>query len=109
MHYVLTISFGKASTALMGVSSEPLDNCKMHQFAVWEKIFFSSFLRETKSGLIFEHFFGDFEDFAPRLDNVTDDPGYSQIQIIPVSEGMSFQRFVFSKKGPFDFLGFLRG
>ena len=30
-------------------------------------------------------------------------------QIFPVSEGMSFQRFVFSKKGTFDFLGFLRG
>ena len=28
------------------------------------------------TGFIFGHFFGGFKDFAPHLNNATDDPGY---------------------------------
>ena len=33
----------------------------------------------VKAGFIFGHFFGGFWGFAPHLDNVTDDPGYSRL------------------------------
>ena len=34
---------------------------------------------DLKAGFIFGHFFGGSQDFAPRLDNVTDDPRYSRL------------------------------
>ena len=59
------------------------------------------------SGFVFGHFFVALLHASRMSQTIPDIRGYSQI--FPVSEGILFSMCVISKKGPFDFLGFLRG
>ena len=53
------------------------------------------------------HFFGGVLATTPHLDNVTDDHRYSRLlaDFQSVGVGIIFHRFIFLKKGPFDYFG----
>ena len=63
-----------------------------------------------EGGFIFGHFFGGFEYFAPHLDNVTDDPGYSRLLADFSSVGGNVNLTVcFLEKRSFSLLGVFEG